>query len=181
MNSWKGWWCDSVGWASAPAHCWCRCNSPCDKSFFSSTFSADSCDVHTTSVCNHTRTPSSSEKQVYLHYEKRIAEEEKLVRYSSQCSSSCQCDLLGTGACWPYTMEAIFCLGRRDSLLVLMPDSQSKGCEFEFRQERQKNFLLHSRLCVLTLIWCPFHPHVTSVACKRPRLFCQKCKWQVIP
>ena len=34
-------------------------------------------------------------------------------------------------------------------------------------------------LCVLTLIRCPFHPRVTAVACKRPRSFCQKCRWKV--
>ena len=32
---------------------------------------------------------------------------------------------------------------------------------------------------MLTLIWCPFHPHVTAVAHKRPQSFCQKCRWQV--
>ena len=35
------------------------------------------------------------------------------------------------------------------------------------------------QLCVLTLVQCPFHPHVTAVARKRPRSFCQKCRWQV--
>ena len=44
-----------------------------------------------------------------------------------------------------------------------------------------QNFVLQSQLCVLTLIWCPFHPHVTAVACKRPQSFCQKCRWQVTP
>ena len=34
---------------------------------------------------------------------------------------------------------------------------------------------------MLTLIRCPFHPSVTAVACKRPRSFCQKCRWQVTP
>ena len=38
-----------------------------------------------------------------------------------------------------------------------------------------------SRLSVLTLIRCPFHPRVTIVARKRPRPFCQKCRWQVTP
>ena len=32
---------------------------------------------------------------------------------------------------------------------------------------------------MLTLIQCPFHPHVTAVACKRPWSFCLKCRWQV--
>ena len=40
-------------------------------------------------------------------------------------------------------------------------------------------FFLQSPLCVLTLIRCPFHPHVTAVAHKRPRPFYQKCRWQV--
>ena len=43
------------------------------------------------------------------------------------------------------------------------------------------NFLLQSQLCVLTLILCRFHPCVTTVACKRPWSFCQKCRWQVTP
>ena len=42
-----------------------------------------------------------------------------------------------------------------------------------------ENFLFQSQLYVLTLIRCLFHPHVTAVACKRPRSFCQKCRWQV--
>ena len=32
---------------------------------------------------------------------------------------------------------------------------------------------------MLTLIRCPFQPRVTAVARKRPRSFCQKCRWQV--
>ena len=68
-----------------------------------------------------------------------------------------------------------------DSLLVRAPDSRSKGCEFESRQERRGDFLPQSQLCVLTLIRCSFHPRVTAVARKRPRLFCQKCRWQVTP
>ena len=31
----------------------------------------------------------------------------------------------------------------------------------------------------MTLIRCSFHPRVTAVARKRPRSFCQKCRWQV--
>ena len=40
-------------------------------------------------------------------------------------------------------------------------------------------FFLQSQLRVLTLIRCPFHPHVIAVARKRPWSFCQKCRWQV--
>ena len=32
---------------------------------------------------------------------------------------------------------------------------------------------------MLTLIQCSFHPCVTTVARKRPRPCCQKCRWQV--
>ena len=46
---------------------------------------------------------------------------------------------------------------------------------------RRENFLLQSSLCVLTFIRCPFHSHVTAVARKTPRSFCQKCRWQVTP
>ena len=34
---------------------------------------------------------------------------------------------------------------------------------------------------MLTLVRCPFHTRVTAVARKRPRPFCQKCRWQVTP
>ena len=67
----------------------------------------------------------------------------------------------------------------RDSLLVRAPDSSSKDCEFKSRQERRENFLLQSKLCVLTLIRCPFRPLVTAVTRKRPRSFYQKYRWQV--
>ena len=69
----------------------------------------------------------------------------------------------------------------RSSLLVRSPDSWSKGCEVESRQERRDNFILQSQLCALTLIRCPFHPRVTAVARKKPRSFYQKCRWQVTP
>ena len=36
-------------------------------------------------------------------------------------------------------------------------------------------------LCSDSLNRCPFHPRVTAVARKRPRSFCKRCKWQVIP
>ena len=71
---------------------------------------------------------------------------------------------------------AISKYGSWDSLLVRVPDSWSKGCKFESRQEWQENFLFLSSLCVLTLIRCPLHPHVTAVAGKRPW-----CRWQIIP
>ena len=50
----------------------------------------------------------------------------------------------------------------RDLFLVTVPDSWLKGCEFESQQEWQENFRLKSQLCVLTLIWCPFHPCATD-------------------
>ena len=34
---------------------------------------------------------------------------------------------------------------------------------------------------MLTLIRCPFHLRGTAVARKRPRSFCQQCRWQVTP
>ena len=56
--------------------------------------------------------------------------------------------------------KAVSWLVSLDSLLVRWraPDSWSKGCESESRQERRENFLLQSQLCVLTLIRCPLHP-----------------------
>ena len=34
---------------------------------------------------------------------------------------------------------------------------------------------------MLTLFRCTFHSRVTAVARKKPRSFCQKCRWQVTP
>ena len=42
-----------------------------------------------------------------------------------------------------------------------------------------ENFLLQGQLSVLTLIPVSVPPRVTSVARKRSRSFCQKCRWQV--
>ena len=67
-----------------------------------------------------------------------------------------------------------------DSLLV-RADLWLRDCQFESRQKWQENFLPQSRLCVLTLIPCPFHPRVTAVARKRPWSFYQKCRGQVTP
>ena len=50
-----------------------------------------------------------------------------------------------------------------------------EGLGFE---ERRENFLLQGQLSVLLLSY-PFHLRVTAVARKRPRSFCQKCRWQV--
>ena len=68
-----------------------------------------------------------------------------------------------------------------DNLLVRVPDLWLKGCEFESWQERRENFLLQSQLGVLIFIQCLFLPHVTTVARKRSRSICQKCRWQVTP
>ena len=85
--------------------------------------------------------------------------------------------------CWlPYFSKYLrFHRGSRNSLLVRAPDFRSKGCKFESRQRRRGNFLLQSQLCVLSHFWCPFLPHVTTVANKRPRSFCQKWGWHITP
>ena len=72
-------------------------------------------------------------------------------------------------------------MGSWDSLLVTVPDSWSKGCEFKSWLKQQENVLLQSQLCVLTPIPCLFHPNVTTMARKRPWSFLQKCRWQVTP
>ena len=72
-------------------------------------------------------------------------------------------------------------LYRWDSLLVRAPDSRSKGCEFESQQERQENSPLQGQLCMLTLIWCLFHPRVTTGKRERSLSFCQKCSGRLQP
>ena len=77
-------------------------------------------------------------------------------------------------------ITVVLCIWGGDSSVVKAPDSWLKGRGFESLQERQENFLLHGRLSVLTLISVSVPPpSVTAVARKRPRSFCQKCRWQV--
>ena len=64
--------------------------------------------------------------------------------------------------------------GSRDGLLIRVPDSWSKGCEFESRQGRRENFLLQSYLFCADSYSVSVSPRVTAVAHKRPRPFCQK-------
>ena len=49
------------------------------------------------------------------------------------------------------------------------------------RSSRSGERIFFSRVNFLcwVLLWYPFHPHVTTVARKRPQSFCQKCGWQV--
>ena len=54
-----------------------------------------------------------------------------------------------------------------------------KGCGFESLLERRENFLLQGRLSVLTPISVSVPPRVTTVARKKSRSVCQKCRWQV--
>ena len=67
--------------------------------------------------------------------------------------------------------------GGGDSSVVRAPDSWLKGRGFESLLERRENFLLQGRLSVLTLISVSVPS--TTVARKKSRLFCQKCRWQV--
>ena len=70
--------------------------------------------------------------------------------------------------------------GGGDSSVVRATDSWSKGRGFESLQERRENFLLQGQLSVLTLYFgIRSTPVLPAVARKRPRLFCQKCRWQV--
>ena len=48
----------------------------------------------------------------------------------------------GKSICWWLAEGCVSLEDSRDSLLVRVPDSWSKGCEFESRQGRRENFLL---------------------------------------
>ena len=66
-----------------------------------------------------------------------------------------------------------------NSLLVGVPDSWLKGWSSNPGRSSRRIFSPELNVCALT--WCPFHPCVTAVVCKRPRSFCQKCRWKVTP
>ena len=71
-----------------------------------------------------------------------------------------------------------------DSLLVRVPDSWSKGwipagAAGEFSSPELS--LCADSYSVSVPLLCLFHSCVTAVARKRPRSFCQKCRWRVTP
>ena len=65
----------------------------------------------------------------------------------------------------------------RASLLLRVPDSWSKDCQFKFWQEQQENALLQSSIFVPTL----YLLFVPSPCYRSGQSFCQKCRWQVTP
>ena len=73
-------------------------------------------------------------------------------------------------ACKMIVVEWSFCV----SCSSCWDSSNSQPFDHEYGALTNKLFL-----CVLTLIWCLFHPRIAAVARKRPRSFCQKRRWQV--
>ena len=76
--------------------------------------------------------------------------------------------------------KVLFLVKSSDSLLVRAPDLIERlrvqilaGATEEFSPPE-------STLCADSYS-VSFPPRVTAVACKRPRSFCQKCRWQVTP
>ena len=69
--------------------------------------------------------------------------------------------------------------GGGDNSVVRALDSWLKCRLFKSLQERWENFLLRVDFLCWLLFRYLFHPHVTTVACKRSWSFCQKCRWQV--
>ena len=69
---------------------------------------------------------------------------------------------------------------KEDSLLVECQSHDQKIASSN--PGRSCGIIFFSRVnFVCWLIRCPFHPGVTTVACKRPQPFCQKCRWQTTP
>ena len=62
--------------------------------------------------------------------------------------------------------------GSRDSSVLEQWTYDRKGRRFKSWEEQWENF-------PTLLFQYSFHPHVTTVACKRSWSFCQKCRWQV--
>ena len=78
-----------------------------------------------------------------------------------------------------YTLSLITYTGGGDSSVVRLPDSWLKVAGSN--PCRSGKIIFFSRinsLCWLLLQY-PFHPCVTTVACKRSQSFCRKCRWQV--
>ena len=71
-----------------------------------------------------------------------------------------------------FCFRILYIIWRQITQFVKWWPHDKKGCRFDNRQEQCVNFLLQSKLSVLTLTWCPFHPSVTAVVLKRSRIFC---------
>ena len=78
------------------------------------------------------------------------------------------------------TINNIIIIRGGDSSVVRAPNSWLKGRGFESLLERRENFSSPgSTFCADSYFGNPFHPRVTTVARKKSRSFCQKCRWQV--
>ena len=97
-------------------------------------------------------------KATYKHRSKYQQEQQMLRQIILKCNIT---KIMGAGiACW---------LERQT---LTRSDIRSKGCEFESRQE---NFLLESTLTSLCA------DSLFGVRSTRPRSFCQKWTWQLMP
>ena len=66
-----------------------------------------------------------------------------------------------------------------DSSVVRAPDSWLKGAGSNPCWSGGRIFFSRVNFLCWLLFRYPFHPRVTAVARKRPRSFCQKCRWQL--
>ena len=71
--------------------------------------------------------------------------------------------------------------GSRDGLLVGCRTCDQKVESLNPGRSGGRSFFSKNQPCVLTLYRCLFRPRYTGVAHKRPRSFCQKCRWHVTP
>ena len=70
-------------------------------------------------------------------------------------------------------------VGDGDSSVVRAPDRDRKVAGSNPCRSGGRIFFSRVNFLCWLLFRYPFHPSVTAVARKRPRSFCQKCRWQV--
>ena len=100
------------------------------------------------------------------------------VPFQACCCTANQLQLVG--GLWQYWYTIRLKLrGSRDSSVVRVPGSWSKGHGFKPSWSSRRMFFSRVTFLCWFLFWCPFHPCVAAVAHKRSRSFCQKCRWQV--
>ena len=97
------------------------------------------------------------------------------VRLSGTCSPNptletdkCSCGTSPMGWYWQWS-----------TILSTLLGVGSENSRLAHSHSSYKNFLLHDNFLCRLLFQYLFHPCVTTVACKRPRSYCQKCRWQV--
>ena len=88
-----------------------------------------------------------------------------------------------SGVCWTWSMLTqgwhVFEMVGQDVMTILAARIEWWTCDQKVLAEAAGEFSSPGSTFWADLFWNPFHPRVTTVACKRSGSLFQKCRWQV--